>query len=152
ELKAHPAFLDLLGEPAAVDTLVSVYFDTDQFDLREHGLTLRVRRQGDQFIQTIKTLPDASTGLLERDQWEQPILSDQPDLSAAAGSALDHVLSSGNAIALKPIFETRIQRTTYNFARNGEQIELSFDEGQVVAGEQSSQVCEIELELKQGRR
>src|SRR5471030_2570346 len=68
-LKVHPTFAELLSSPVRTEDLTSVYFDTDQRDLRERGVTLRVRRKGDQFIQTIKSTASAGS-TLERDEWE----------------------------------------------------------------------------------
>ena len=41
-------------------TQVSVYFDTDKQKLRRQGLTLRVRRIGDRYLQTVKASPAQS--------------------------------------------------------------------------------------------
>ena len=66
-LRTHPNFAGALGEPVS-ETLVSVYFDSDELFLRDHGLTLRVRHIGDKRIQTIKS---ADHGIFERSEWEQ---------------------------------------------------------------------------------
>ncbi len=44
--------------PPKSTSQVSVYFDTDKRKLRKHGLSLRVRRIGDRFIQTVKATED----------------------------------------------------------------------------------------------
>lgn len=59
---------------------VSVYYDTDTYKLQTHGLKLRVRRIGKARKQTIKS---ARPGWLARDEWEQEIESDAPDLQLA---------------------------------------------------------------------
>lgn len=41
--------------PRADRDLVSTYYDTKKRKLRHHGLTLRVRRTGDEYVQTVKT-------------------------------------------------------------------------------------------------
>src|SRR5471032_1196202 len=84
-LKVHPTFAELLSSPVRTEDLTSVYFDTDQRDLRERGVTLRVRRKGDQFIQTIKSTASAGS-TLERDEWETPLHDGQPDLDSAANT------------------------------------------------------------------
>ncbi|TMJ88134.1 MAG: CYTH domain-containing protein [Alphaproteobacteria bacterium] len=40
-------------------SLASTYFDTPRRKLRRHGLSLRVRHNGDKHIQTIKSAPGA---------------------------------------------------------------------------------------------
>ena len=72
------------------ETLVSVYFDSDEFFLRDHGLTLRVRHIGDKRIQTIKS---AEHGTFERSEWEQTIEGDQPDLALVTDTALGPLLT-----------------------------------------------------------
>src|ERR1700694_3960150 len=87
-LKAHRTFAELLSSPVRTAKLVSVYFDTDQRDLHEHHVILRVRREGDKFLQTIKA--SSPTGAFERDEWEQPLLDGQPDLDGVMHTALGH--------------------------------------------------------------
>ncbi|MEJ0023875.1 MAG: CYTH domain-containing protein [Alphaproteobacteria bacterium] len=50
------------GASARVQTLETIYFDTPDFDLREGGLSLRVRRAGDHYVQTIKRYVRAGAG------------------------------------------------------------------------------------------
>src|SRR6516164_5371502 len=61
----------------------SVYFDTDDLDLRHRGLSLRVRRIDGRHVQTVKQENDASSPLFARNEWEQDIDAKQPDLEAA---------------------------------------------------------------------
>jgi triphosphatase len=145
-LRTHPDFAGALGEPVS-ETLVSVYFDSNELLLRDHGLTLRVRHVGDKRIQTIKS---ADHGIFERSEWEQPIESDQPNLALAADTPLAPLLTDEVRDALKPLFETRIERTTYRLNGGDTDIAIAFDEGRIVATKSSCPVSEIELELKRG--
>ena len=147
-LRNHPQFVDAFNSPAHT-TLNSVYFDSDDRSLREHGLTLRVRQIGTQRVQTIKSVNQGSDWF-ERSEWEQTIESDQPDLTRLTDIALRPILTDSVRNALKPVFETRIERTTYKRNGNGTNIVMAVDEGQIVANDLSCPVCEIELELKQG--
>ena len=150
-LKVHPTFAELLNSPVRTEVLTSIYFDTDQRDLHNRGVTLRVRRKGDQFVQTVKSC--ASPGrTLERDEWETPLQNGQPDLDAAANTALAPLLTPQVRATLRPIFETRIRRSLYHLADNAWQIEIAFDEGEIVAGNRVLPISEIELELKYGYR
>ena len=150
-LRAHRTFAELLSSPVRAEKLISVYFDTDRRDLHDHGVSLRVRREGENFVQTIKA-SSSPTSPFERDEWEQPLPNEQPDLDAAAATALGPLLTSDVRAGLKPIFETRIQRTYYHLADNAWRIEIAFDQGEVVAGNRVSPICEVELELKHGYR
>ena len=76
------------------------YYDTCILALCRRGMTLRVRRQRRQFVDTIKAEAPARLDLLERREWEAPMKS-QPALDALK---LDRQLS--NAIEgkdLRPI-------------------------------------------------
>lgn len=134
---------------AQKQTQVSVYFDTENLKLRKHGLTLRVRHVGDRYIQTIKS---CNGGLFERGEWETEIESDQPDLTRGDTSALDALGTKELRKQLRPIFETRVERTTYPFARKDYEIELTIDRGEIDAGDHSLPLCEAEFELKRGDR
>jgi triphosphatase len=128
---------------------VSVYFDTDGHKLRKRGLTLRVRSTGDRYVQTIKAA--ANGRLFERDEWEWELPSEVPDLDLARGTALEPILDSKLRRRLKPVFETRIERTVYPLTNGAHSIELALDQGRIDTGERSMPVCEIELELERGK-
>ena len=127
----------------------SVYFNSDDQFLRDHGLTLRVRHIGDQSVQTIKTA-NIGSHCFERSQWEQTIEGDQPDLTCVTDTALGPILTDDVRNALKPIFETQIERTAYHLNGNDTAIAMAIDEGQIVASDLSCPVSEIELELEHG--
>ena len=129
--------------------VVSVYFDTADFQLRKAGFSLRVRRDGRRRLQTVKQEGERAA-VLSRNEWEQPIRGDQPDLDAARDTGLKPLLTKKLARKLKPVFETSIRRTVYPMRDGHTEIELTLDEGKVVAGRKSSPLHEIELELKSG--
>jgi triphosphatase len=135
-------------KPARRETQVSVYFDTDKHKLRRKGLMLRVRRVGDRHIQTIKATRNSR--LFERDEWESEIPGQTPDLDLARGTALEPLLSDKLHRHLHPIFETRVQRTTYPLANGKGGIALTLDKGKITTGRRSEPLCELELELKRG--
>jgi triphosphatase len=127
---------------------VSVYFDTENQTLRKKGLMLRVRRHGRHYRQTIKAA--LASGSIERDEWEAEIAGKGPDLKQANGTALEPHLTGKLRRRLKPLFETRVNRTVYPLVANGHAIELTLDRGTIETGKRSLPLCEIELELKRG--
>ena len=135
------------GKPASV---VSVYFDTDKLKLRHNGLSLRVRRTGRRLVQTVKQENGAGAALFARNEWEHDIRARQPDFDAARATALAPLLSKKLRENLKPVFETKVRRKVFQIQSGDSEVELSIDKGQVKAGRQSSPLCEVELELKQG--
>jgi inorganic triphosphatase YgiF len=128
--------------------LVSTYFDTPKLLLRKSGVTLRVRQAGKKRVQTIKTVNGGTA--LSRGEWEHKLQGDEPDLRAARGTALEPLLSGKLKRDLEPIFATHVQRTFLPLRSGNSRIELALDEGHVRAGQKSSPLAEVELELKNG--
>jgi inorganic triphosphatase YgiF len=127
--------------------LTSVYFDNDDFALREHGVSLRVRKSGAQRLQTIKA---NSTALIAREEWETEIDRDQPKLELARGTALAPLLTPKLTEQLRPVFETRVERVVIPLHINGSDMELAFDQGHVATVDAKLDLAEIEIELKHG--
>ena len=109
-----------------------------------------MRHIDDRRVQTIKSA-DRGVGLFERSEWEQNIEGDQPDLTGVKDTALGRILTDDVRKALKPVFETKIERTSYRLNGNGADIIMVIDEGQILAPNSSQPVSEIELELKEGK-
>ncbi|HEY8567158.1 MAG TPA: CHAD domain-containing protein [Beijerinckiaceae bacterium] len=147
-LLAHPILAD---QPFKVVPLVSTYYDTPGFDLRERDLTLRVRTEGEQRVQTVKA-GGSGAGLFDRGEWERDLDgADEPDLSAVAETPLGPLLDeAGRKFQLAPVFRVRVERRTLLLERSGSAVELVLDRGTVEAGERSTPLCEVELELKKG--
>jgi inorganic triphosphatase YgiF len=145
-LEKYAQDLRSYAQPKTFENLVAVYFDTDSFELRDNGLSLRIRNFGNELIQTIKR----SDGVFDRGEWETPVKTDFPNLDAARGTALEPFLSKKLRRSLRPIFETHVHRTVYPIRFDTSEIELSFDEGKISAGTRVVQLSEVELELRSG--
>jgi len=129
-------------------TLSSIYYDTADLELCRRRITLRVRRIGDGFVQTVKGEGDPSVGLA-RDEWEWPVAGPAPDLAVIREPEVWDQLGPLTLDQLQPVFETRIHRTVHWLADGS--IELAIDSGQIQAGETVVTVSEVELELKRGQ-
>ena len=106
----------------AESELVSTYFDTAKRKLRRHGLSLRVRQIGDTRIQTIKSAAGAQLG---RGEWESAIDGNSPDLGKAEGTPLERFASKKFGKKLRPVFQTRVHRTTVPVHTRRSEIELA---------------------------
>lgn len=133
------------------------YFDTPDLLLRQNEAGLRVRRTGNEHIQTLKAGGGVSGGLHQRNEWESLVEGEQPDLPvlrelAACDEAWARkVFSDKTAAQLTPIFSTRIQRMVWDLVlADGTEVECVLDQGTVEHGALKAEVCEIELELKRG--
>src|ERR1700736_1120276 len=129
------------------EKLTSVYFDTPGLELRKKGLTLRVRHNGSRAVQTIKA---EGNSLFERGEWETEIDGDFPDLMAARSTPLEKLMSKKLRKRLRPVFETRVQRTTYPLKTKSYDIALTLDRGEIDTGRNTTPIHEAELELQRG--
>ena len=136
-------------KPRKEEELTSVYFDTPKHKLASKGVSLRVRRNGNKRLQTIKSRQ--FEGSFRRSELEQEIKCDIPNLRKAQGTPLAPLLTKKLKRNLKPIFETCIHRVSVPLRKNGSRIEVALDEGQVRAGQKFAPIGELELELKRGK-
>jgi inorganic triphosphatase YgiF len=143
----HPLLAAADAEPKRRE-LITIYYDTGEGALRQAGVFLRVRATDDGYVQTIKTGNKAE--FFERNEWEHPIPSHEPDLAHAEGTALAPLLTPEVRAGMGPRFHTRFWRKTYQIEHDGTEIELAIDQGEVTAGMLASPICEVELELKGG--
>jgi len=135
---------------------VDRYFDTDAFDLWKHGFALRVRSAGERHVQTLKCGGSAVAGLHRRTELEAEIGSETPDqelfgkqLRAALPDLADSL--DGQQLAAAPVFVNRTKRTTWMLALpDGSHVECALDVGELQHGERTTQVRELELEVKNG--
>jgi len=133
--------------------LGNTYFDTPDNWLRKHDIGLRIRRYDDVFVQTVKTAGRVVAGLHQRPEYNAEHSSNTPDLTLhpediwPEGKALDTLQTE-----LTPLFSTNFAREQWLVGMaDGSQVEVAFDQGLVVAGEQQEPICEVELELKSGQ-
>jgi len=126
--------------------LVSVYFDTGKRALRDRHFALRVRRAGGKYLQTVKCGATA----VEREEWEREIPGKSPDRDLARHTALKPFASKKKWRKLRPVFETRVERTSVPLRYRDALIEMALDKGQVKANGHAQAISEIELELKDG--
>ena len=140
--------------------LDATYFDTPDRLLQKHGMALRLRRAGRQWVQTLKAAESARGGLSARSEWESParLVRGTPriDITKLAETPLPALLARHRAQAkLQPRFRVRVRRTLWEIEFRGSRIEVATDRGRIEAechGRRVSlPVAEIELELKDGR-
>jgi inorganic triphosphatase YgiF len=143
-LRGHSAFLG----KSRPRSLRSVYFDTARYDLREGGMSLRVRESDGHFVQTVKSR--SGEGLFDRNEWESDVDDARPEPASLAHTQVKRLLHRSDQNHLSAVFATEIERTVAEVRRGGAVVEISLDEGQIVAGARSEPIRELELELKAG--
>jgi inorganic triphosphatase YgiF len=132
--------------------LFSVYYDTPDFELRNQGVALRLRRVGRQWVQTLKSAGRVEAGLHQREELETALPAQIVNFPALTQSGLAPVLSDpALPVRLKPVFATVFQRQTRGIEiAPDSQIELCIDRGSINAGNLETPISEVELELKAG--
>jgi triphosphatase len=149
---AHPALDDLTVGKPVTRTLRSIYFDTPDHRLRTHGISLRLRAMGDQWVQTVKGgRGGIKNGVSNPDELEAVVAGPEPDLAAIDDVKVRRTIERvARRSALEPQFETIVTRTTRQLHSDKGDLELALDEGVVRAGTAEDRLCEAELELKAG--
>jgi inorganic triphosphatase YgiF len=152
KLDLNPADIERLAgsalfAAAAEQDQESIYYDTSTDTLRQAGLSLRVRRTGERYVQTVKAAGAAAAGLFARSEWERDVPDAQPVLDET-GRPLNVLLASSGP--LEAAFRVDVARRTALIDRHGGRIEIVFDRGRISSSGQEEPVCEVELELKGG--
>lgn len=130
--------------------LVSTYYDSAERALARHSLTLRVRKAGTRYVQTVKSAGANGGSVLGRGEWEDEVAGEHPDLAAAQTGRF---LTPEIGERLQPVFCTNIVRVTIALAPAPQtRIEAAIDRGDIraPAGDRTEAVSEIELELLEG--
>ena len=157
KLEIDPRDLQLIGQVPLLASAESrsneqltVYYDTPETKLKKHGFTLRVRRAGGRFTQTVKPITD-SVGLVAREETECEVASMQPDLGSLSEHPLRALLGNGAPGKLRPVVRSEVTRTSWELDRGNSRLQIDLDHGTVSAGERSDEFAEIEFELLDGR-
>jgi inorganic triphosphatase YgiF len=140
--------------PAATKRLNTVYYDTPEHALAKTGLSLRVRKDGGDYVQTVK---DESSGALisMRHEYECTLPTPEPDVTCIPDERIrERVRALADGAEIAPVIETDIRRTTRSVkSPAGDKVELAIDRGEIrtlVNGRAALAVNELELELKEG--
>ena len=134
--------------------LVATYWDTPERDLAAARIGLRVRREGRQWVQTLKA---ASSDGITRFEHSVPLSAGgapvaDPTLHAGTrvGDRLLALLAERPDATLVPQYTTEVLRRRREMQVPGGRIELAFDRGTIAAGDAIVPVRELEIELVSG--
>lgn len=153
-LRNFPLFVKQAKHSWQQKELFNKYFDTESYTLTAAKVALRVRKDGEQFIQTLKAKGHSLGGLSERDELDWYINSSQLDLSVLDTQHWPKDLATLDRAALIPIFSTDFTRdyvlVEWQVTDHMAQIEVALDSGLVKAGNKQEAISELELELRGG--
>ncbi|WP_397450916.1 inorganic triphosphatase [Pseudomonas sp. NA-150] len=134
--------------------LLNQYFDTPERELAHAKVALRIRRDGDAIIQTLKTKGNSVAGLSERNEYNWDLAKAKLDLKKLDGECWPEQLAELDKKTIKPLFTTDFVRERAEIAwgrgKSKVVIEAALDLGNVIVGKQKEEICELELELREG--
>jgi inorganic triphosphatase YgiF len=134
-------------------SLAAIYLDTPDRRLAKAGLSWRLRREGKRWVQTLKAAGACS---LERFGHEVIRPDATHDASAHAGTpagkrlveVLDQAREDGIEVGAR--FSTAVRRTRRRLRVRGTMVDVAFDEGRLIAGDNALRLCELEFEQVSG--
>jgi inorganic triphosphatase YgiF len=138
------------SQPGRAKRQDSIYYDTADGALRQAGFSLRVRRSGQRYLQTVKRDGGSGAGLFVRQEWECEVPDFSPDLSVFETPPLRQGLDAAAGKPLLPLVRTRVSRTIWQVRHDDSWIEVALDEGAVTGGRARAPIRELELELLNG--
>jgi len=163
KLLIEPAAMEQLSQHALLKAaggqeaqwLYNTYYDTPALELAAAKVALRVRRQGEQFIQTLKTRGQSVDGLHQRGEWEWMLPDETLDPALLVGDIWPSGLPAAQTLSLLPVFTTDFRRQLWWLTFNGAEIEVALDRGEVICDcpdgrRLTDPISELELELKSG--
>lgn len=134
--------------------LQNEYFDTDDRQLRQHDIGLRIRCAAGTCEQTCKLAGKVVGGLHQRPEYNQPLPSDEctrPILSLFPPDiwpeGLEPEQLQNNLLSL---FKTDFTRHAWVVTYRDSEVEIVFDEGEILSGGRTEAICEVEVELISG--
>ena len=147
--RAEEAVLTQLREkygPGREIKMETTYFDTADAKLSDAHMTLRLRRENEETVCTLKTpLPDGSRG-----EWECPAADLKSGLSALLALGAPNLLRQLTADDLIPVCGARFTRVAIELPTADGMAELALDSGILLGGGRQIPLREVELELKSG--
>lgn len=137
--------------------VVTDYYETPDLALARSGIALRVRQIGRRRIQGLKarqqSAADAGAVAGSRGEWEWPIDGETLDLRRLNRKEIAPLVPVHALGSLAALFRTEIERTIIEVKPDETTtIEVSFDEGRLLADGRSAAISEVELEVKSPER
>ena len=140
------AILSLYGDFSTID-METTYYDTPNGSLSARNITLRQRLENGNAVCTVKTQLDG----VGRGEWEtnHQRIEDAIPVLCKLGCTED--LIALTAPGLVRVCGARFTRQCKTLAVEGSTVELALDRGILLGGGRELPLCEVEVELKEGR-
>lgn len=126
--------------------LAAHYFDTAERELARQQVALRLRLEGEQWVQTLKLRAQDELSVIEFNHPRpEPIL----DLRLYHGTVAEPLFAALSN-PLETRYQTEVLRTTAVLNHQGSDIEIAWDVGHIQAKNHTLPISEVEFELKSG--
>ncbi|MFI8033258.1 CHAD domain-containing protein [Acinetobacter sp. ABJ_C3_5] len=155
ESKKKSVLQALSKQKAQKIQLQAKYYDTAERLLAKNYVAIRLRQEGEHWVQTFKAASKNHLQRIEEDIYLGKC-AQEPELDLSlykhnqtVQTVLREVLGEAPA-ELQLQFQTNVQRTFYVFEFEGSHIEVCLDDGEIRTPTDRARICEVEFELKQG--
>lgn len=127
-------------------SMETTYFDTPDGDLAARKITLRLRKENDETICTLKTpLPDGSRG-----EWECHATDIAEGLACLLQQGAPAEIGLLAQKGLIPVCGAKFVRLAATVETADGTADLALDHGKLLGGNKEMPLCEVEVELKTG--
>jgi len=147
---------ELRRHGAHVVTMAAHYYDTPDFELASQRVSLRLRREGRRWMQTLKAEGRSAVERLEHNvavrgsHATPPALDVDRHNGTHAGSVLREALGETGLRRLAVRYSTEVARLACDLQLGETKIEAALDIGRIAVAERTIPICELELEHKEG--
>jgi inorganic triphosphatase YgiF len=145
----HPLLRRAVGRHG--ESLVGIYYDTRRLALHKRGISLRLRKHGAGWLQTVKCDNESQGGQTERREWEAPYLN-RFDFSVVDDEAVRRFLEKPKvARGLTAVFETSFRRIVWQLEpAHNVSLLVMLDRGWIASNGRRAPISEVEIELLKG--
>lgn len=133
----------------------AVYYDTEDRRLTEEGIALRIRKEGERNIGTLKWHGTSEDGMHKRQEINVPVSDEAmtlaPEISIFDQSEMSEVLEAVvGTRRLLPMMEVDFMRRLIRLDTGKSISEMSADSGEIKANGKTIPILELEIELFSG--
>ena len=135
--------------------MYAVYYDTPDRKLTEAGIAVRVRREGGYYVATMKDKGNSIEGMHKRKEINVRLSDEEmirkPDVTIFSESdAYEQLLDIAGKGKLVPVLSMIFERRQVRVDTGDAISMLSFDDGEIKAGDKALPIMEMEIELYSG--
>lgn len=135
--------------------MLAIYYDTPDRRLTKAGIAVRVRREGEYYVATMKDKGMSISGMHKRKEINVRLSDEEmirhPDITIFSEcDAYDQLLEIAGKDKLVPVLKMGFERRQVRIDTGKAISELSFDDGMIEAGGKTLPIMEMEVELYSG--